>query len=174
MHQSSPPTPQRFAGSVARLCPELSPQWGPWINSITPTASAAWAAIAPCRACSSMTGMAHPSVKTAMWVLWQCVPDVGRESQTACWRQWASVSMLSVSAVVPAPAYSRGHPSSPTITTTPTASRIITDVSPLCVWAATSPLFQPQAVRRPSEWWLLTRTSTLSVTVVRIVLDLCP
>lgn len=53
--------------SVARLSPVPSRLWEPWINSSTPTASVAWAATAPCRACSSMTGTAHLSVRTAMW-----------------------------------------------------------------------------------------------------------
>lgn len=57
---------------------------------------------------------------------WQCVPDVGRGSQIVCWRRWASVSMPTVSAAAPAPAYLRGRPSSPMTTTTLTVSRITT------------------------------------------------
>lgn len=59
-------------------------------------------------------------------VPWQCVPDVGRGSQTVCWRQWASVSMPNVSAAAPAPAYLRGRLSSLMTTTTPTVSKITT------------------------------------------------
>lgn len=58
---------QRSAGNVARLCHVRSRQFEPWINSSTPTVSAVWAAIAPCRACSSTTGTAAPSVRTAIW-----------------------------------------------------------------------------------------------------------
>lgn len=58
---------QRCVGNVARLCPARSQQSEPWINSSTPTVSVAWAVIAPCRVCSSMTGMAPLSVKTATW-----------------------------------------------------------------------------------------------------------
>lgn len=58
---------QRCVGSVARLCLARSQQWEPWINSSTPTVSVAWAVIAPCRVCSSMTGTAPLSVKTATW-----------------------------------------------------------------------------------------------------------
>lgn len=57
---------------------------------------------------------------------WQCVPDVERRSRTVSWRRWASVSMLTVSAAAPAPAYLRGHLSSPMTTTIRTVSRITT------------------------------------------------
>lgn len=52
---------------MARLCLAHSQQSEPWINSSTPTVSVAWAVIAPCRVCSSMTGTAPLSVKTATW-----------------------------------------------------------------------------------------------------------
>lgn len=58
---------QRCVGNAARLCPARSQQSEPWINSSTPTVSVAWAVIAPCRVCSSMTGMAPLSVKTVTW-----------------------------------------------------------------------------------------------------------
>lgn len=174
MLQSSHLLLQMFVGNVVTFCPVLSQQWGPWINSSIPTASVAWAAIALCRACSSMTGTVHHSVKTATWIPWQFVPDVGRGSQTVCSKRWASVSMPSVSVVSPAPAHLKGHLSSQMTTTTHIVFRITTGVSLRSVWAATSPLFLLQAVRRQSEWWPLIKTSTLSVTVVRIVLARSP
>ena len=50
-----------------RLCPAHSQQSEPWINSSTPTVSVVCPVTAPCRACSSMTGMAPLSVRTVTW-----------------------------------------------------------------------------------------------------------
>lgn len=59
-------------------------------------------------------------------ILWQCALDVGRRSQTVCWRQWANVSTLTVFAAAPVPAYWRGRLSLLMTTTTPTVFRITT------------------------------------------------
>lgn len=57
-------------------------------------------------------------------VLWLCVPAVGSGSQIASWRRWASVSIPTVSAALPAAAHWRALHSSPMTTTTPTVSKI--------------------------------------------------
>lgn len=58
--------------------------------------------------------------------LWQFVLTVVSGSQTACWKQWASVSMLTVSAALPVAAHWRALHSSLMIITTPTVSLITT------------------------------------------------